>query len=777
MPTPTNLAGYYSAQGQALPSLSAREQIYQQQGLGNASTYSGSAAQNASLLSKLMGNTNIPQITPQSSGGIPGLGGGAPLVNGQIQQPQPYVGPYAPSYYGIPAPAPQPTVNPYIAAVTQPFVNYFNPAQPELTNPAPVVAPVVTAPQTSDMYVTATNSPSPTPTTPSTPKTPERTFKKIGLDIYETTNGTLQHVTDLASTGLNKTDPNWWSKLQSINVNTLSETEKQLVNRVSTDTWGQPVATTQSMTPAGPISGREITQNVSSTDTTKMTSKEFEDHINEPVGNIIHNNQPNQNAYTSAQPSNGNNGYYKSWNTTKNTWDLYSSDGVLQTSVPEGINMDHVNTPSGIASFGGGTNPPAVDPTKLYSGTDPVLQKKADDLQKDLDDLKARDPFSGKTIDEIRTSLNNELKLGGEGGLYEEGINNQSKINEIVNTFEKAIKDVRGNVNLPTSIKIRRLANLESQQQTILNPLIRNQDIIDKRIGVAEKTVTERLGDMVSQYNIYRNQVNDVQDAYDKLTDRMDDQAKEAKQAINTLITNPELLKDITQSEIDYISKNGTYPASLITKIGKSAGVKAQTVFYSNPTANTKQAWVVYEDPKLITKDNPTGTGVMAVGNSVSDVTSSGSAGTNTSQITVDTGGTQYRVTYDNMGNEINRTSIGASNKAETPAQTRNDFGIWMSKNKDLYTEDQLQGVAAIALNLSKEDVKKDNYIMNLVKEYKTDKGGNWLGVGADPQTTVDPVQAFTGTLMDPKTGESYPARSFSTSGLQEALAKGWVIR
>lgn len=46
---------YYTGKGQALPSVGERAKIYESYGLGKASTYSGSAQQNTSLLSKLSG--------------------------------------------------------------------------------------------------------------------------------------------------------------------------------------------------------------------------------------------------------------------------------------------------------------------------------------------------------------------------------------------------------------------------------------------------------------------------------------------------------------------------------------------------------------------------------------------------------------------------------------------------------------------------------------------------------------------------------------------------
>lgn len=52
----TNLYQYYTSQGKTLPSVSELAPVYEKYGLGNAGSYSGTAAQNTALLNKLTGN-------------------------------------------------------------------------------------------------------------------------------------------------------------------------------------------------------------------------------------------------------------------------------------------------------------------------------------------------------------------------------------------------------------------------------------------------------------------------------------------------------------------------------------------------------------------------------------------------------------------------------------------------------------------------------------------------------------------------------------------------
>ena len=63
-----------------------------------------------------------------------------------------------------------------------------------------------------------------------------------------------------------------------------------------------------------------------------------------------------------------------------------------------------------------------------------------------------------------------------------------------------------------------------------------------------------------------------------------------ARQTFNTLVTNPELLKGITQQEISFITNNGYFPSSLITRIGQTLGSQEKflSIVSSQTTANTK---------------------------------------------------------------------------------------------------------------------------------------------------------------------------------------------
>lgn len=65
---PTNLSQYYNQQGQALPGLNERAQMFESMGLGSASEYRGSASQNTQLLNTLQSRTSNPNDDPNAFG-------------------------------------------------------------------------------------------------------------------------------------------------------------------------------------------------------------------------------------------------------------------------------------------------------------------------------------------------------------------------------------------------------------------------------------------------------------------------------------------------------------------------------------------------------------------------------------------------------------------------------------------------------------------------------------------------------------------------------------
>ena len=107
----SNLFGYYSGQGQAMPSLSARGQLYQQYGLGQSTDYSGTAAQNTALLNALQGGGGSLGLgsstasTPATSSNQ-SFGSYQPVIDTLTQQEQGLSGIYQPQVTALQASLP-----------------------------------------------------------------------------------------------------------------------------------------------------------------------------------------------------------------------------------------------------------------------------------------------------------------------------------------------------------------------------------------------------------------------------------------------------------------------------------------------------------------------------------------------------------------------------------------------------------------------------------------------------------------------------------------------
>jgi hypothetical protein len=87
----SNLFGYYSGQGQAMPSLSARGQLYQQYGLGQSTGYSGTASQNTALLNALQGgggSLGLGSSTASTPAPAQSFGTYQPVIDTLTQQAQ-----------------------------------------------------------------------------------------------------------------------------------------------------------------------------------------------------------------------------------------------------------------------------------------------------------------------------------------------------------------------------------------------------------------------------------------------------------------------------------------------------------------------------------------------------------------------------------------------------------------------------------------------------------------------------------------------------------------
>jgi len=556
-------------------------------------------------------------------------------------------------------------------------------------------------------------------TTPTT-----RTFGKIGLDIYETTGGMFKHIEekDLASTGLNK-NPGWFETIPTIDVNQLTPEQKAIANKVSIDTWGHPLTTTATPTIDTTIpSTREISRGITTVPENVGTAAGFNQRIDDIIGSVYYNPQIN---YKDNQAAQARDFYKVKVPVTADNpggYDIYDSNGNkidLATFKSLGLNADWIpekTTPSPL-------------PQLVYNGEDSELQKKANKLQEQIDALTAKDPFVGKTIEQIRAELTSELGLDK---LYADRNTIQKRIDAIYNAYDKLIGENDENPDITQTIKNKRLQLLSNKQTSQVAALTRQLDSINNAIAKAEATVTTRLSDQITQYNIYRNQLNDLQNAYDKLQERIDKEADNARQALQFLASNPEMLKDITQAEFDYINKNGTYPASLISKISKISGTKYQTIFHDIDANGVMHTYGVTSDGRQI--EIGTVPGYAEPGGSDSNVVYTWYTNPITGEVslisaTKPTGPGTYPV---------------EGSKLPTPASIKTAFINFANQYGGGYTESQYREIAIKNnLDVNDADIKKaiskgDKYDWNLF--------GN--RITADPNDMTTPIVNFNSYLQ-----------------------------
>jgi hypothetical protein len=65
----------------------------------------------------------------------------------------------------------------------------------------------------------------------------------------------------------------------------------------------------------------------------------------------------------------------------------------------------------------------------------------------------------------------------------------------------------------------------------------------------------------------------------------------DAKAVFNTILSDPSLVKGITDLEIKYIQQNGIYPASLIYKIGQNTGTKIDGMYKEQTGPNQETVY------------------------------------------------------------------------------------------------------------------------------------------------------------------------------------------
>ena len=443
---------------------------------------------------------------------------------------------------------------------------------------------------------------------------------------------------------------------------------------------------------------------------------------------------------TPPQATNGNNAYYKDAN--NNVFRTSDNQPVKQGSPDPsldwnklGLNIDHINTLDQIQQS-------EVPKPPEQTEVDKLLQ----DTQKLIDEWKLKEPALADGADKLQ-----ERFMRDEGVADKKSLRNsyQSQINDILTVYESAATDVKDDPDFSKNLKARNLEYISNRQSDAVRVLQRNIDLLDNEIAQGEKLVAQKMQNALTDYNVWKDNMTMLTNQYDKLTARDDKEADNARQALQFLYSNPEMMKGITQAELDYISKNGTYPNSLTAKISKLTGNNFKSIIQTHPTAGTTQVWGVKTDGTMV-----------PIGVAVPDVSqAAGSSGVVAS--TVNMNGVNYNVIKDkSTGAVLSMTPMG---QAGSPSvlDVRGQFVNWLSTVKGQYTIDQLQNVASIFM--PSLDISKDTALTATLKQYAGTKYNEGIGpnilYGANKNlSTIDPIQAFntyqSGTTGGTNTGQ-----------------------
>ena len=312
---------------------------------------------------------------------------------------------------------------------------------------------------------------------------------------------------------------------------------------------------------------------------------------------------------TPPQATNGNNAYYKDAN--NNVFRVSDNQPVKQGSPDPsldwnklGLNVDHINTLDQI-------NQPEVPKEKTPEQTE--LDKLIQDAQKLINDWKLKEPALADGADKLQ-----EQFMRDEGVADKKSLRNsyQSQINDILTVYESAATDVRDDPDFSKNLKARNLEYISNRQADAVKVLQRTIDSLDKEIADGEKLVADKMKNAFTDYNVWKDNMTMLTNQYDKLTARDDKEADNARQALQFLYSNPEMMKGMTQKEFDYINKYGTYSRETNQRISQLKGINIKSVLpATHPTAGTTQFWYLSNDGERLPLGNPVPDVSQAAGN------------------------------------------------------------------------------------------------------------------------------------------------------------------
>ncbi len=599
----------------------------------------------------------------------------------------------------------------------------------------------------------------------------QRTFGRIGGQVFETTGGQFKLVGNAEQSGI---DPNTLPELGKENLN---EAQQQDANRLARQNGqAEPFPKTPT-TEFREVTADELTEPQPKVDLTTLTEKQYDSHITQKL-ETANTGAPSISGFNQNSGTNANNQVYKSWNPDaidqrtgeKGAWDVFNADGTpmdLKTFQELDLNIDHINTAASIQEFGDIDISPEnileFDPNRQIVSKDSELQKQADNLQTQIDELR-NSPLGDIAVtgvDGLRAQIREEVGLSG---LYEESLENKTRMNEIFNEVDLTRAEIEDDPDFSRTLKNRRVTHLTNKSQALLNALIRSQELINDRITNAERTVTQRMSDAVTNYNIYNNQLNSLQNSYDKVQARVDKIGENAQQTFQFIASNPEMIRGVPQKTLKewftFVEDNGYLPQDMVARIGENTGRKAQSILRNDLTGE-----VFGTDGNDIWKIGSIGVAKAAT-----------AASPFTNVRWEDNGdGTFTAIAISKATNQpvfLGNISAGEQSKSFLI----NQYTKWLQKNKGVYEEGDLTAVLGSIPVLSTISTIENKPVFDLISAFSKGDVGSFFGK-KDPQGAIASFTEFilVVKIQNPVTGEIVEYSDPNEPEIQEAINDGWI--
>lgn len=375
---------------------------------------------------------------------------------------------------------------------------------------------------------------------------------------------------------------------------------------------------------------------------------------------------------------------------------------------------------------------------KVYDEGDPRVTE-LNNLKKELEELKTRDPFAGETAQQLSERIYKEEGVVSTRALIKQ---KQDSINAVLGVFDELADEIRNDPDFSKRLKATRLEFLNDKQQRQVKVLQRDLDSLREDLKFKLEFANEKIKNAVTDYNVFAKERDFIQTQVNNINAQVEKASDNARAVFNTIVSNPDLIKGATQAELDReydaIQNLGYIPQTMIERLKKNTGKDVKTIVSGQTTSGTKTVY-----------------GLDSFGNAVYSFTMpdvSQSGGSNT--IPTDVQGVLY--------NDLQRVGSLAAAISNDPTK---DYATKQTMISNLYAGLEIKygsNSAAISLirnaspNISttgnllgggtpQGDTAYQTELQTAVQEIINAK--NWLGLQTDG-ARQDKAQQWQGTLL-----------------------------